>query len=273
MIECGKYSNWNKIVKNLSTNRKGLNRTKHDFEEQYPLSQKIIRSAGEAVRDFSMIKENDKILIGLSGGKDSLILSLLLAILKKRSPVKFDLFACVIDQSNGELKTDELLKYMDILGIPLRVEPHATYEIIEVRQERSPCSLCANFRRGLLATVAHDLDCNVIALGHHKDDVAQTVLMNLCYGGHFKCFRPNLYMTRTKLRVIRPLVYVEERNIALEAIRLQLPVTSSCCPYGDDTKRVTAKRILSEIEKEVPSIKSNIIHALKNATESETWKM
>jgi len=249
-----------------------LNGTRHDFEEQYPLSQKIIRSAGEAVRDFSMITEGDRILIGLSGGKDSLILSLLLAVLKKRSPVNFELCACVIDQSNGGLKTDLLKKYMDTLEIPLRVERHATYEIIEVREERSPCSLCANFRRGLLATVAHEEKCNAIALGHHKDDVAQTVLMNLCYGGHFKCFKPNLYMTRTKLRVIRPLVYVEERNIALEAERLNLPVTSCCCPYGDETKRTFAKKLVADIEREVPNIKSNIVHALQNCTETETWK-
>lgn len=246
--------------------------TRHDFEEQYPLSQKIIRSAGEAVRDFSMINEGDRILIGLSGGKDSLILSLLLAVLKKRSPVNFELSACVIDQSNGKLKTKALTEYMDTLGIPLRVEPHATYEIIEVREERSPCSLCANFRRGLLATVAHEEKCNVIALGHHKDDVAETVLMNLCYGGHFKCFRPNLYMTRTKLKVIRPLVYVEERNIDLESKRLNLPVTSCCCPYGDDTKRITAKKLVSDIEREVPNIKSNLVHALKNCVEAESWK-
>lgn len=250
-----------------------MNGTKHDFEEQYPLSQKIIRSAGEALRDFSMIAEGDRILIGLSGGKDSLILSLLLAALKKRSPVNFELCACLIDQSNGKLKTDALRGYMDTLGIPLRTEPHATYEIIEVRQERSPCSLCANFRRGLLATVAQEENCNVIALGHHKDDVAETVLMNLCYGGHFKCFKPNLYMTRTKLKVIRPLVYVEERNIALEAQRLNLPVANSCCPYGDDTKRITAKKLLSDIEREVPNIKSNIIHALKHCAEDETWQI
>lgn len=245
---------------------------KHDFEELYPISQKIIRSAGEAVRDYDMINANDKILIGLSGGKDSLILSLVLAVLRKRSPIKFELAACVIDQSNGSLKTEQLKEFMDTLEIPLRIEAHSTFEIIEARQERSPCSLCANFRRGLLATVAQEEKCNVIALGHHKDDVAETVLLNLCYGGHFKCFRPKLYMTRTQLNVIRPLVYVEERNLELETKRLSLPVTSSCCPYGDDTKRIIAKKMLSELETEVPNIKSNLIHALQNYSEEESWK-
>ena len=245
---------------------------RHDFEEQYPLSQKIVRLAGEAVRDYEMIRENDRIMIGLSGGKDSLILSLVLAVLKKRSPVSFDLSACIIDQSNGAMNTDDVLKFMQTLNIPVRIEPHSTYEIIEAREERSPCSLCANYRRGLLATVANDEQCNVIALGHHKDDAAETVLLNLCYGGHFKCFRPSMFMTRTQLRVIRPLVYAEERNIALEAERLALPVTSSCCPYGADTKRITAKKLLEEISKEVPTIKSNLIHALENCSESESWK-
>ena len=178
-------------------------------------------------------------MIGLSGGKDSLLLSLALASLRKRSPVKFELRACMIDQSGGSMKTGAVLGYMAVLGIPVTTITHPTYQIMKEREERSPCSLCANMRRGMLANAARAAGCGVLALGHHKDDAAETVLMNLFYGGRFKCFHPHLYMSRTQIRVIRPMIYVEERNIRLETERLALPVTSSCCPLRrrDEARR------------------------------------
>ncbi|MEG1912189.1 MAG: ATP-binding protein [Cloacibacillus sp.] len=239
--------------------------------ETYPLSKKISRFAGEAIRDYSMIRAGDRILIGLSGGKDSLLLSLALAALKKRSPVDFTLQACLIDQSNGAMEPEKLFSYMEALDIPVTVVMHPTYQIMKEREERSPCSLCANMRRGILANQAAELGCGVIALGHHKDDAAETVLMNLLYGGRFKCFHPHLFMSRTKMRVIRPLVYVEERLIALEATRLSLPVISACCPFGDKSKRKSTKEIVAALEAEVPEFKSNIVHALQNMRTNESW--
>lgn len=218
-----------------------------------------------------MIKAGDGIMIGLSGGKDSLLLSLALAALRKRSPVKFALRACLIDQSDGKMETDAVRRYMDMLGIELIMLTHPTFKIMEERGERSPCSLCANMRRGMLANAAISAGCNVLALGHHKDDAAETVMMNLFYGGRFKCFHPHLYMSRTQIRVVRPLIYIEERAIRLEAERLALPVTSSCCPYGGTTKRDAAKATLARLISETPELKSNIIHALQNLTESEGW--
>ena len=244
---------------------------KEEIGDIYPLSKKISRFAGEAIRDYSMIREGDGILIGLSGGKDSLLLSLVLAMLKKRSPVKFSLSACLIDQSGGLMQTDEAAAYMDMLEIPLKIIRHPMYGIIKEREERSPCSLCANIRRGMLAGEALAQGCGVIALGHHKDDAAETVLMNLFFGGRFKCFHPHLYMSRTGVRVIRPLIYIEERRIAAEAKRLSLPVCSSCCPYGEDSKRKAAKNTLRLLEKEAPELKSNIVHALRNLRGSESW--
>ena len=218
-----------------------------------------------------MIREGDSIMIGLSGGKDSLILSLALALLKKRSPVGFTLRACLIDQSNGAMEPQRLSDYMEQLGIPVKVLMHPTYQIMKQREERSPCSLCANMRRGILANEAAAAGCNVLALGHHKDDAAETVLMNLLYGGRFKCFHPHLNMSRTKMRVIRPLIYVDEYRIKLEAERLGLPVISSCCPYGDKSKRKSAKETVAKLEAEVPELKSNILHALENIRSSESW--
>ncbi len=242
-----------------------------DFEELYPISKKISRFVGEAIRDYSMIRAGDGVMIGLSGGKDSLLLSLALASLRKRSPVKFRLRACLIDQSGGSMETVPLLEFMNILGIPVTVMNHPTYRIMTERAERSPCSLCANMRRGMLANAARAGDCGVLALGHHKDDAAETVLMNLFYGGRFKCFHPHLYMSRTRIRVIRPLIYVEERRIRLESERLALPVAASCCPFGGGTKRDEAKKTLARLIEATPELKSNIIHALKNMREREGW--
>ena len=211
-------------------------------------------------------------MIGLSGGKDSLILSLTLALLRKRSPVKFGLTACLIDQTDGTLDTSGVQGFMESLGIPIKILVHPTYKIIKDREERSPCGLCANLRRGMLASMAKELNCNVVALGHHKDDAAETVLMNLIYCGRFKCYHPHLYMSRSGIRVIRPLVYIEERKLETETARLGLPVIDSCCPYGDKSKRRSTKELLKNIERDVPEIKSNILHALKNASANDVWQ-
>lgn len=242
-----------------------------DFEETYPLSKKISRFVGEAIRDYNMIRAGDGVMIGLSGGKDSLVLSLALALLRKRSPQKFRLEACLVDQSGGIMSAGALHSFMDELEIPLKVISHDTYRIIAERSERSPCSLCANLRRGILASAANESGCTVLALGHHKDDAAETVLLNLLYEGRFKCWHPNMYMSRSGVRVARPLAYVEERRLSLEAHRLALPVTSSCCPYGDKSKRKSAKELMKKLEAEAPEIKSNILHALKNMRTSEGW--
>lgn len=251
--------------------QKGSVFLKEEAFDKYPLSKKLSRFAGEAIRDYSMIGKDDGILIGLSGGKDSLLMSLALAILKKRSPVKFSLRACLIDQSGGLMQTDKTAAFMDELEIPLKIIKHPMYEIIKEREERSPCSLCANIRRGMLAAEALSLGFSTIALGHNKDDAAETVLMNLFFEGRFKCFHPHLYMSRTGIRVIRPLVYIEERRIAAEAKRLELPVCSSCCPYGDLSKRKAVKNTLMLLEKEAPELKSNILHALKSIQSNESW--
>ena len=244
---------------------------KEDFTEKYPISQKIMRFIGEAIRDYSMIGPGDRIMIGLSGGQDSLILSLALAVLRRRSPVKFGLSACLIDQTGGSMETAKVKEFMEELEIPLLLINHPTFSIMEEREERSPCSLCSNMRRGILAGRAREAGANVLALGHHKDDAVETVLLNLFYGGRFKCWQPTMFMSRTEIRVIRPLAYIEERRISLEAARLGLPVTSSCCPYSSDTKRLSAKNLLKEMEKEMPELKSNVIHALRNVKGNDVW--
>ncbi|MDO4218628.1 MAG: ATP-binding protein [Synergistaceae bacterium] len=231
----------------------------NDFPQ---LSRKISRLVGKAIYDFSMIEENDKILIGFSGGKDSFILTLALRTLQARSPIKFKLGACYINQSNLTQELSDIQTFLAKLNIPLITRFHPTFQIITERKEKSPCSLCANFRRGLLATAASECGYNKIALGHHKDDVVQTVLLNLLHTGNFKCFEPSLFMTKSKITVIRPLVYVEERNILLESERLNLPILQSSCPFGSHTQRNEAQEIIEYLEAKHTDVKSNILHAL-----------
>ena len=242
-----------------------VNNSNNDFLK---LSQKISRLVGKAVFDFNMIKENDKILIGFSGGKDSFILTLALYTLQTRSPIKFKLGACYINQSSTTPKLTEIQNFLEKLNIPFIMRSHPTFQIISERKEKSPCSLCANFRRGLLATVANECGYNKIALGHHKDDVVQTVLLNLLHTGNFKCFEPNIFMTRSKISVIRPLIYVEERHILLECSRLNLPILSSSCPFANHTQRKDAREIVEYLEHNHSDIKSNILHALQKTQ----WK-
>jgi len=243
-----------------------------DFEETYSLSKKILRLTNKAVRDYNMILPGDSVMIGLSGGKDSLVLSLALAYFRKRNPVKFKLAACLIDHSNGKMEVARIKSFMNELNIPLEIILRPTYKIIEERNERFPCGLCANLRRGILADKANEMDCNVVVLGHNKDDAAETVLLNLFYSGRFKCFHPNLYMTRTKVRVIRPLIHVEENSIDSEAKRLALPIYKTCCPYEDKSKRKSTKELIAQLEKQAPDLKSNIIHALKSVKDDDIWK-
>lgn len=241
------------------------------FRDMYPVSKKIMQLAGKCIGDYNMITPPDGLMVGLSGGKDSLILTLVLATLRCNSPVKFKLRACVIDQSDGKMDIEPIKRFTDCLAVPLDILTHPTYEIMEKRGERSPCSLCANIRRGILANHARESGFNVIALGHHKDDAAETVLLNLLYGGRFKCYHPNMYMTRSKVRVIRPLSYIDERRLRAEAGRLSLPVADSCCPYSKNSKRTDAKKILEKLENNAPDIKNNILHALQNFDENDIW--
>lgn len=242
-----------------------------DFETRYPLSKKILRLIGKAVGDYNMIRPGDNVMIGLSGGKDSLLLSLSLAFLRVKSPVKFNLSASLIDHSNGELDVSKIKCFMKDLNIPLEIIPHPTFQIIKEREERSPCSLCANLRRGILAGAANEKKCNVLALGHNKDDAVETVMLNLFYTGQFKCFHPNLYMSRTNIRTIRPLIYVEENNLNCEALRLSLPVINTECEYAESSKRKSTKEVISLLEKMTPDIKGNIIHALQNFKSDNIW--
>ncbi|MEA4953601.1 MAG: ATP-binding protein [Aminivibrio sp.] len=235
------------------------------------LSLSLRKKIGLAAGRFRMIAPGDRIMIGLSGGKDSLVLALALAGLRRRSPVPFSLAACFVDITGGHTEVSSLRKFCDSLDIPFFVRPHPIVGIIEVREERSPCSLCANIRRGILNTAAKEDGCNLLALGHNLDDVVETALMNLFHTGRFRAFQPKFRQSRTGMTVIRPLVFAEERKIGKEARRLGLPVLPYVCPFSLETERVKAKSILDGLSAGNPRIKYNILHALQCLDERDKW--
>lgn len=229
------------------------------------LSRRARSAFGRAVADYRMIEPNDSILLGISGGKDSLLLALGLARLRERSPVPFSLRACLIDGTNGEIEArsrEAIEGYLAGLGIPLEIFPHPTLELLRARDEPHPCGLCARLRRGILANRARAWGCGVLALGHHKDDLLETALLNLFLAGRFRSFSPNLWMSRSGIRVIRPLVLLDEAVVAAESERLGLPVMPSACPYGRDGSRGRIGALLRELGKSFPDLRANLLHAL-----------
>ena len=236
------------------------------------LSKKIAQKIGRAISDFAMIREGDRILVGTSGGKDSNLLLHALHRLRSISPIRFELAAAVIDPTEA-WELAPLSEYARVLSIDLEVIRHPTFAILDASPKTAACSLCANLRRGILASAAKRLGCNVLALGHHRDDAVETVFMNLIYTGRFACFHPHMYMSRSGLRVIRPMVYVPEREIASEASRLELPLIDFECGYAHSSSRARIKEGLKNLSlvAGAENFSSNVIHALRQSREDGAW--
>ena len=235
-----------------------------------PLCNSLRRKIGRALAQWKMIKEGDKVLVGLSGGKDSLVLLHALNDFARRSPVKFS-FAALSVKITG-LDTEILKSYCDIKNINYYVVEQPIIEIIKSRNEKSPCSFCANMRRGIISSWAAQNGFNKIALGHSLDDAVETFFMNLLHAGRAKSFQPVAYMSRTNITVIRPLVLSTEAAIIDEAKRLELPVIKSPCPFADHTERQRTRDFISELKKQIPDLYSKVINALENLSDSESWK-
>ena len=217
-----------------------------------------------------MIKDGDRILLGLSGGKDSLVLLHALSEFRKRSPAQFALSACTVALTGMDVACLE--SYCRARGVRHIVSHHPIIEIIECRNERSPCSFCAKLRRGILSSRALEGGFNKIALGHNMDDAVETFFMNVFRTGRAKSFRPKFWQDRSNVEVIRPLVYASEASVADEAGRLKLPVLASACPYSGKTERQRTKKLLSELKAGYPDLFSNVINALKTIDSSDRWE-
>ena len=215
-----------------------------------------------AVDEYKMIQEGDRVAVGVSGGKDSVALLTLLARLKRFYPQKFSLTAITLDPSfDGEEDYAALAKLCERLEVPYIVKRTRLWETVQ--QEDNPCSLCARMRRGTLHRVAVEEGCNVVALGHHEDDAAETLLMNLLSGATCECFSPKSYLDRRELTLIRPLVYIKEAEVAAFVRREQLPTVKSKCPMDGCTARQETKELIAQLSKTYGDVNRKCITALK----------
>lgn len=231
--------------------------------------RKILSRTRAAVDDYKMIQDGDKIAVGVSGGKDSVMLLKALCDLKRFYPADFQIVAITLDMrfDNQDGDFTPIQKLCDEYGIEYVIQKTDLYEIIfNIRKEECPCSLCARMRRGILHDTAKQLGCNKIALGHHLDDAAETFMMNLLIESRIGCFAPVTYLSRRDITMIRPLIYVRETAVQQAVERLNLPVIESKCPANEKTKREDAKILLQKLSDEYGDVPERIIGAMQRAS-------
>ncbi|MCT4543967.1 MAG: tRNA 2-thiocytidine(32) synthetase TtcA [Vallitalea sp.] len=228
--------------------------------------QKLLSYTRKAVDNYNMINDGDKIAIGVSGGKDSLALLYALKGLQRFYPKKFELEAITVSLGFDDFNLNEVRKLCNELEINYTVVNTDIADIIfNERKEKNPCSLCAKMRKGALNEMAEKLNCNKIALGHHKEDIVETMMLSLFFEGRFYSFSPVTYLDRMKLYSIRPLMYVPEKEIIGFKNKYNLPVVKSPCPADGNTKREYMKNLLSTLEKENPGLIQRLYRAIEGS--------
>ena len=216
------------------------------------------------VDDYAMISAGDRIAVGISGGKDSLVLLSALAHLRRYYPLAFTLEAITVDTGFPGMDFSGVAEMCRRLEVPYTLVPTDIREIVfDVRQEENPCSLCAKMRRGALNTTLKARGCTKLALGHHFDDAVVTFAMSLLFEGRLNCFSPVTYMDRMDVTMIRPLLYVGERRSANMAAALSLPVVKSTCPLDRTSKRREAEAVLDALSEQYPDLRCRIFGAMQ----------
>mgnify|MGYP005757806283 CR=1 FL=1 len=234
--------------------------------------QKILGYLRKAIENYNMIEEGDKIAIGLSGGKDSITLLMGLKALQRFYPKHFTIIAVSVNPGFEFFDTTFLQNICQNIGIEyIEVESHIKEIVFEIRKEKNPCSLCANLRRGILNSTAIQHNCNKIALGHNEDDVLETFFLNMLYAGNLSTFSPVSYMDRSKITLIRPLVYASEKEIKKFIKRANITVMPKNCPMDGISKREYMKDLLYKFTVEIPNVRANLMGAIKRA-EINGWK-
>lgn len=234
--------------------------------------QKILGYMRKAIDNYKMIENGDKIAIGLSGGKDSITMLMGFKNLQRFYPKKFDIIAITINPGFDGFNIDILKNLCNELNVPLIIEDAHIKEIVfDIRNEKNPCSLCANLRRGMLNSIAKREGCTKIAVGHNEDDVLETFLMNLFYAGSINTFAPISYMDRSEMTLIRPLIYAPEKYIRNFVKRNNITLMPKACPMDGVSKREDMKNLIKNMQVDIPHIRANLYGAIKRG-EVNGWK-
>ena len=239
--------------------------------EQNKLSKRLMREAGRAIADYNMIESGDKVMVCLSGGKDSYGMLDILMTLRQRAPIHFDIIAVNLDQKQPGFPEEVLPRYLESINIPFHIETRDTYSIVKklIPEGKTTCSLCSRLRRGILYRVASELGATKIALGHHRDDILATFFLNLFHGGKMKAMPPKLVSDDGRHTVIRPLCYITEKDLIEYAAWKQFPIIPcNLCGSQENLQRREVGIMLSEWEKKSPGKLWNIFRALSNITPS-----
>ncbi|HIR77902.1 MAG TPA: tRNA 2-thiocytidine biosynthesis protein TtcA [Candidatus Egerieenecus merdigallinarum] len=227
----------------------------------------------KADTDFHLIEPGDRVAVGVSGGKDSLLLLHALSLYRKFSHKDFALMAFTISMGLEPFDLSGIHRLCQELDIPYVVKQTEIGDIIfNKRKEKNPCALCAKMRRGALNDMCREYGCNKLALGHHRDDAIETLLMSLFYEGRFHTFHPKTYLSRTGITAIRPLCYLPEYHVRHMVQELNLPVVKSPCPANGETKRQEMKELMQALRKRYPDAPDRFLHALQSDKQYDLWQ-
>jgi tRNA 2-thiocytidine biosynthesis protein TtcA len=239
--------------------------------EENKLEKKLCRLVGQAIGDFGMIEDGDKVMVCVSGGKDSYAMLDILLKLRERAPINFEIVAVNLDQKQPNFPADILPNYLKRLGVPFHIEEQDTYSIVKrvIPEGKTTCSLCSRLRRGILYRVADELGATKIALGHHRDDILETLMLNLFYAGKLKGMPPKLRSDDGKHMVIRPLAYVPERLLERYAVDMNFPIIPcDLCGSQPNLQRQAMKLMLRDWEKKHPGRVENLFRSMHHIVPS-----